>query len=360
MFEKKIAKEELETFYQSKYEYFRRVSFMAAMITAFAEITYFITDCQIFGRFAWETVVPRFSVLLPVLLLVIIEPRIKSYKVATVLYYMVAHAAMWATIWAIWYLPDRDFAREGFIIMHFAFLAVGFGMPVKYHIPMHGAMLLNIIVSNQWNHYEKFSMMISMSIPIYIGAVILMMIQESSYADHYLVRKELQNSLITDNLTSVYNRNKIEEILFPDSGKLDIPHVDYATVLMMDIDWFKNVNDTYGHDAGDKILVFFAEQIKKCVRSIDIVVRWGGEEFVVLLLGADLDAGYKIAEKIRRTVEVSKNEICPITTSIGVCRYDGGDFHESVKKADKALYYAKNHGRNRVVMYDDIKDGIEK
>ena len=71
MFEKKIAKEELETFYQSKYEYFRRVSFMAAVITAFAEITYFITDCQIFGRFAWETLIPRFSILIPVAFLVL-------------------------------------------------------------------------------------------------------------------------------------------------------------------------------------------------------------------------------------------------------------------------------------------------
>ncbi|WP_196810146.1 GGDEF domain-containing protein [Butyrivibrio sp. WCD3002] len=347
----------MNNFYQSKFDYFRRVSFLSAMLTGLLEITYFISDCQIFGRFAYETLVPRCSVILPLLLLIICEPRIKNYRFGVFLYYLIAHASMWATIWAIWFLPNKDFAREGFIIMHFAFLAIGLGMPVAYHVPIHSLVLLNIIISNTWNHYEHFDMMISLAVPVFIGIIIIMLILENSYADQYLIKRELEKTSITDNLTEAYNRNKINEIVSDDeTEQLNIPHAVDVVVLMIDIDKFKRVNDTYGHDAGDKILVFLTEQIKRCIRSSDMLIRWGGEEFVVLLVGAETEVGLKIAEHIRHSVETTENEVCPITISVGVSKYDGGNYREAVKKADRALYYAKGHGRNLVVHYDDISD----
>ncbi len=350
----KIPAEEREDFYKSKFKYYRKVSAIAAIITGFAEMTYFVSDCMIFGRFATETLIPRLSVIIPLLLIVLFDRKVEDYKMGAALYYLLAHWSMWATIWAIWFLPNKDFAREGFIIMHYAFLCVGLAIPLKLHIPIHAFVMVNIIVSNLFNHYEHVDMMLTLALPIYIAACFMLYVFESSYADQYLVRKQIEKTSITDSLTEVYNRNKLGEIVKPENEQLKIGHAIDVVVLMLDIDNFKNVNDTYGHDAGDKILVFFADKIKSCIRSTDIVIRWGGEEFVVLLVGAELRVGLNIAEHIRTAVESGDNGVCPVSVSIGVSRYDGGNYHEAVKHADEALYYAKKHGRNMVISYDDI------
>ncbi|MCR4843159.1 MAG: GGDEF domain-containing protein [Eubacterium sp.] len=348
----KIDKSQLEDFYQSKFNYYRYVSFYSAVLSVLMETLYFVTDCQIFGRFATETLIPRFSVLIPMLLLIIFNKRIHSYKLGTFLYYLFPHFAMWATIWAIWYLPNRDFAREGFIIMHFAFLAVGFAMPLKHHIIAHGFIFLNIIISNLWIHYETFDMMLSLAAPLYIGCILMLAINQVSYADHYLVLKQKEKDSVTDQLTGVFNRNILSEII--DDENTVTSHVSGVVVLMIDLDKFKNVNDTFGHEAGDKMLRFLSDQIKKSVRSSDYVIRWGGEEFVVFLMDASVEFGLTKAEEIRKTVESSDTGVCPITVSIGVSEYCGEDYHDTIKKVDRALYYAKGHGRNRVVLESDI------
>ncbi|WP_029320465.1 GGDEF domain-containing protein [Butyrivibrio sp. AE3004] len=356
MLEKTIPKEELNSYYQSKFEYYRKLSALAAIATGILEICYFVTDCQIFGRFANETLIPRISVMIPLILFVILNPMVKTYRRGCLLYYFIPHSAMWATIWAIWYLPDRDFAREGFIIMHFAFLCIGLAMPLKQHIVMHGLIFANIIISNLFIHYQHFDMMITLALPVYAGVIFILLILEKSYADHYLIRKQIEKNSVTDQLTTVFNRNKLEEIVSSEDERFDIEQYRDVVVLMIDIDKFKRVNDTYGHDAGDRTLVFISEQIKSCIRSTDIIIRWGGEEFVVLLVGAAMEVGLNIAEHIRSSVEAADNGICPITISVGVSKYDGGNYREAVNKADQALYYAKNHGRNLVVSYEDIED----
>ncbi len=354
MLKNKIARENREDFYQSKYKYFRKVSGFAAILTALSEVTYFVTDCQIFGRFAAETFIPRLSILIPLVIFIIFAPRVGDYKKGALLNYMIAHGAMWATIWAIVYLPNKDFSREGFIIMHFAFLATGLAIPLKIHIPIHGLLLVNIIVSNMFNHYPHFELMITLALPLYIACCFLLYIFESVYADQYLATKQLEKTSLTDSLTEVYNRNKLGDIVDEKDDQLKVGHTINAVILMVDIDYFKRVNDTYGHDAGDKVLVHVAEQIKSCIRSTDIVIRWGGEEFVVLLTGAESAVGLNIAEHIRSRVESSDNGITPVTVSVGVSRYDGGNYTQAVKHADEALYYAKEHGRNLVVHYDDL------
>jgi len=159
---------------------------------------------------------------------------------------------------------------------------------------------------------------------------------------------------ITDRLTDVYNRNKLEEIANATGGAQNVQDDTETVLLMLDIDYFKSVNDTYGHEAGDRVLVAVTDQIKACVRSADIVVRWGGEEFVVLLIGTELNDGRQIAEKIRKAVEKAKNDVCPVTISGGISAYRGGNYHDAIKRADIALYYAKENGRNRIICYDDI------
>ena len=126
--------------------------------------------------------------------------------------------------------------------------------------------------------------------------------------------------------------------------------------MMFDMDHFKQVNDTYGHPAGDAVLKTLASVLKASFRVTDLIARYGGEEFIVLLNNIDLQETLKIAEKTRALIEATEFAIPdPIgvihkTTSIGVVEYNQGDtVEEFVSKVDKALYEAKETGRNKVV-----------
>ncbi len=353
MITRKILKEEKDQFYQSKFDYFKKVSGYCAILIGLLEISYFVTDCQLYGRFATETLIPRLSIIIPLAVFLFFYPKVQDYKWGALLYYMMPHAAMWSTIWAIYHLENKDFAREGFIIMHFAFLAIGLCAPLKYHLFYHSLLIVDIIVSNTFNHYQYFSLMLGLAIPLIFGVFAMMFILESSYADHYLTKKQIELSSKSDKLTGVYNRYILNEIVDND----DCFKFDKKTVvLMFDIDHFKNVNDTYGHEAGDKILRYVADEIKSQVYGSDYVIRWGGEEFIVLLVGYNTAKALELAEKLRYSIARKDNGVCPITISIGLHKYDKKEtYHEAVRKADKALYYAKNHGRDQVVNYKDIK-----
>jgi two-component system, cell cycle response regulator len=161
---------------------------------------------------------------------------------------------------------------------------------------------------------------------------------------------------VTDGLTGLYNRRYME-------GQLK-SHVDSAanrarvlTVLALDVDFFKSVNDSYGHDAGDTVLQELASRFKKNVRSLDIVCRSGGEEFIVILPDTGGELAEKIAERLRRAVALkpfnagAKATALNVTISIGIASLDGpGDaYGDLLKRADQALYRAKREGRNRVV-----------
>jgi diguanylate cyclase (GGDEF)-like protein len=123
------------------------------------------------------------------------------------------------------------------------------------------------------------------------------------------------------------------------------------SLLMIDIDHFKKINDTFGHITGDKVLIQLVKTIQEHLRQPDNVCRWGGEEFLVILPNTSLEAAKVTAEKLRQTVESTKfTDINKITISIGVSSVDTtcNNYNSVVTKADKALYKAKNNGRNRV------------
>jgi len=124
---------------------------------------------------------------------------------------------------------------------------------------------------------------------------------------------------------------------------------------MIDIDYFKNINDTYGHIVGDKVLIEVGKRIKQGIRDYDILARYGGEEFIILLPETDLENAIAVAERIRKNIASSEIEIndevkIPVTVSIGVASANGNDIilDELIKKADRALYITKNSGRIKV------------
>ncbi len=340
-----------DVFYQSKYDYYKLINKWVVILSCLAEIAFWVADCQLFNRLSYETLLPRTFILLPMLLFIIVEKKVKSYKIMVKLSYLVIHAAMWCTIWAVVYMPDKQYASEGFVIMHLMFLAVGFCAPKVWSVCFHSLLLVNILASNLFNHYENLDIMIALAIPCLVGICAAQVIMEKSYMDQFIARNKLEEALVYDQLTRVYNRNELLHICLPGTNELLFGK---AGILMLDIDHFKEVNDVHGHYGGDAVLMQMTECIKEMIRSADYIIRWGGEEFLIILPEADLQKSMETAENIRLEIQNRQSEICNITVSIGVTDYNGGDYHVAVSQADDALYYAKEQGRNRVSSYEEL------
>ena len=166
-------------------------------------------------------------------------------------------------------------------------------------------------------------------------------------------RKELENELArtatTDTLTQAYNRTKFHEVIkieFERAKRYD----HSLSLIMFDIDHFKKINDTYGHAAGDYVLQTLTQIVMENLREIDCLVRWGGEEFVVITPETDVASAEVLAERIRKAIEGYRFELTStVTISLGVTQYRKNDSDDSfIKRADDAMYTAKGKGRNRV------------
>lgn len=168
--------------------------------------------------------------------------------------------------------------------------------------------------------------------------------------------EHLRENALRDPMTGLYNRRFLEEYVGALVGGTQ-RRKSVFSVLMLDLDLFKQVNDTHGHEAGDKVLKTLADILVRSVRSSDMAVRYGGEEFLLVLMDTGADAAMKVAEKIRGAVEATKVPVpggnLQKTISIGVAEYptDSDAFSQVVKSADVALYQAKSRGRNRVVRF---------
>ncbi|MDD2448991.1 MAG: GGDEF domain-containing protein [Sulfurimonas sp.] len=164
--------------------------------------------------------------------------------------------------------------------------------------------------------------------------------------------KTLEEKSNLDSLTKVYNRRALSSHLKLLCSNSDLPYEFH--LLMLDIDDFKSINDKHGHLAGDKVLIFIANILKKTLREGDKVFRYGGEEFVIILNRVDSEHCEKITKRILEIISsnklIYKGEGLRVTMSVGTTKYSAGDTPDSIiARADKALYKAKNSGKNQMV-----------
>jgi diguanylate cyclase (GGDEF)-like protein len=171
----------------------------------------------------------------------------------------------------------------------------------------------------------------------------------------------LERENITDPLTGVYNRRYLAQRLEEEVARAK-RYAHPLSLLLVDVDYFKRINDNYGHQAGDEVLRHLGELIMNAVREVDIVTRYGGEELLIIAPDATLDTARALAERLRLQVEshelvlsseaVGKQAI-RFTISIGVASFgpDAADAKQLVRRADEALYQAKGGGRNRVAVH---------
>jgi diguanylate cyclase (GGDEF)-like protein len=178
----------------------------------------------------------------------------------------------------------------------------------------------------------------------------------------FLMQK-LEESSLKDGLTGLYNRRFLENFIEKFANQVDRAQKHYA-ILMIDIDHFKMVNDTYGHDIGDKVIKELSKVLQNSIRSSDLAIRYGGEEFLVLLYNPDIENVTNIANKIStnfKKIEFkANNEKFTKTLSIGISLFpkQADSIWQAIKYADIALYEAKHSGRDKIVEFSDdlIKD----
>ncbi len=174
-----------------------------------------------------------------------------------------------------------------------------------------------------------------------------------------LVKYETYTNLIIkentiDPLTGIYNRRYLLESINREVQKKKRRYKNDFSIMVVDVDNFKSINDTYGHLAGDLVLRTLAQILKKNLRKVDVPCRYGGEEFVIILPGTKIGGAKLVANKIReqfmKHIFNIDNKKFSRTLSAGVTEYKSGDVNSLIKKADKALYLAKRSGKNLVVV----------
>ncbi|MFT5659837.1 MAG: diguanylate cyclase (GGDEF)-like protein [Sulfurimonas sp.] len=224
--------------------------------------------------------------------------------------------------------------------------------------PMKGEHWINYLQREQHNQtlrvmiyrHEKEIHLKVHAKEIQVNSQVIHIIIFDDITDELAMIKILKNEATRDALTQLFNRGKFKEVLTHEMT-LSKSTSSPLSIIFLDIDHFKAVNDTYGHDVGDEVLVALAKLLTETVRTGDFVARWGGEEFIITLQSSTLEQAAAVAEKIRKIVDVydfgtaSKQSI-----SLGVTQYINGESEDNfTKRVDEALYKAKNSGRNKVV-----------
>ncbi len=177
-----------------------------------------------------------------------------------------------------------------------------------------------------------------------------------------LQKQQLEELAVKDPLTKLYNRHYLLHII-DDILRESFRHKFPVTLLVLDLDHFKQINDTWGHSSGDLVLQGIANLLLKTIRDSDKPIRYGGEEFLILLPHCKLDDGCKKAEKLRAQIEALNPAEIPVTVSIGVAQTSFGShisFEQLFGSADKALYKAKAAGRNCVIASSDHEESSFK
>lgn len=177
--------------------------------------------------------------------------------------------------------------------------------------------------------------------------------QASNITERHQLEVQLRELSEKDSLTQLFNRRKLLHELEKEFSF----HNNTFSLIMFDLDFFKNINDTYGHHVGDDILKFVADEAQKIIRKEDVLARVGGEEFIILMKNTTKDEAFIFAERLRQHIETSDLStyhcLQKLTISLGVTQmcYPKSNLDELLKQVDQALYEAKNTGRNKSIVF---------
>lgn len=233
----------------------------------------------------------------------------------------------------------------------------------SYRVMMTQASLIfaGFIGLHNYTHQPEFEVLLSANI-LSVLYIMNLFVNFSAFGiQGYFFRKasienekKMELLAITDPLTGLFNRRKMLELVENEVVRFQRSKEPFLMAIA-DIDNFKEFNDNHGHDCGDYVLQKVSSSLQETLRKQDVVSRWGGEEFLIMLPNTDLEGGRQAFEKLREAISNTQyeyaNKTVSITITLGISRYDGHlDIDETIKQADEALYKGKAEGRNRTIV----------
>ena len=265
------------------------------------------------------------------------------------------------TLWAMVILYHAGQARGAMLLLYLVVFVYGlFGLKMRQFLVLSGFAIVNfsgvlllVYLKNPHVFNVRFELMnlvvLAVVLPWFslVGGYITSLRQKVARA-----METIERLAIHDDLTQVFNRRQMFQILEREKALGD-RGVHPFSICIFDLDYFKRVNDTLGHEAGDIVLKTVAQAIQKNLRDIDHIARYGGEEFILILTNSGVSEAMQCAERVRRLTESLVFDGLPegfrVTISVGVTKYTPSeDIRDSINRADTALYRAKSQGRNRV------------
>lgn len=337
--------EDKADFYDAKCDYYRCIAAIGLVSSALISIFYLIPDYITNGSIM-PTFLPRLSVAIAAVIFILLTRKLKKRLAVVITDLFFSHFIFIASLWAMYHLDDKLHAGGFFLIINFLFMAVSLVSKYQETVLSGILIIIEILVSNIFMEYEDIGTVLLLQIPCILSVIVFQSLITLLFLDHYRVRQKLELANITDPLTQVYNRHLLERIITQNALK-DINGP--VAIAMLDIDYFKQVNDEHGHYTGDQTLLYIGQKLSKETHDNDFVIRYGGEEFVIILKNCDVNNACARMEQFRRDIEDSSDTPVPITISAGVSRYTG-DFTKTIQNVNKALLKAKNTGRNKVVV----------
>ncbi|QHJ10862.1 Diguanylate cyclase DgcM [Paraglaciecola mesophila] len=239
------------------------------------------------------------------------------------------------------------------LVPPFAFFLLGrkFGTAVSTFTFFICVLVVYKQMETQQPGYFAFGSLLNV-IEVSVAHILLFRFYEQARSSAYntlaIRNTEILQLAETDKLTGLFNREKLESTLITLLSKVDEQHP--LSVMLLDVDHFKKINDQYGHFEGDKVLRVLAKKLQELMREEDVVARWGGEEFVVLCATTSLEKAMQLAQRIREDIAKQVISGHALTISVGVAQYVPSDSLDSLLgRADVGLYQAKNNGRNSVI-----------
>lgn len=336
-----------------------------ALLTSFLYATYMIVDFIIL-----EDVQKNIASMYHLsMVAVLIIPYITSYSknlnklTLYLLYFAPIYAAFGSGLMV--YYGIYFYFTDMYMIILWVFITVGFMFveSICVNIILLSIYFSLILFQNLFKFEIAVTHVFYILVALSLGTLASYMIEfyrRDNFESHENLKnakKKLKELVNRDALTHLYNRRYFDEI------SQELVHLvkrekSQLSIVMIDIDKFKEINDTYGHKIGDEVLKRLSSILTKHTRDSDVVVRYGGEEFVLLLPFTHKIGAFKIAEELRKTIQeteifIDENKLIKFTISAGVDYFDTEDdenIYESLHRADEALYSAKNNGRNKVII----------
>lgn len=350
--DKKLEKEYFEHYFSNSLKAIRINTIIVGIIYAALSIYDFVF---LINHYMFFTIILiRFSVLMLSFLIFNLLGKIKNINKAVALIIFFEFCILLSYFFILSKIEYTDFLQKCLGIM--VLLIINMSIPNKWkYSVITEVVFFSIFLIWSYNISTNVDIKILFQVLAYF-VIIIIFLSISSHRVQVISRKEyakkceIETIMTTDKLTGISNRRKFD-LLLENWIDLSIRYDNIFSIVMFDIDNFKNVNDVYGHIIGDEVLVKTCEVVSENIRSCDFFSRWGGEEFVILLPNTNIERSYELAERIRIKISETnypKNQ--KLTCSFGVSQYEKKyTANEIMESTDKLLYKAKKSGKNIVI-----------